>query len=65
MAADHHDPRVLCLDGVYANLTNLGLPFALSGELQSRNLRLESSKWTVRLTNTGFSISQAFLGPWR
>ena len=55
MAAD--STRVLTLDGVYAKLSNLGFPVSLSVEMQSRGLKLDSSNWTVRLSDEGFSIS--------
>lgn len=38
-------------------MSELGLPLSLAVELQSRNLRLDSSLWTARHTNGGYSVS--------
>ena len=45
------------LEGLYAELHRLGLPFSILGELQSRELTLESSAWTVRRSKSGVSVS--------
>ena len=45
--------RVCVLEGIYANMTELGLPLSLAVELQYRGLRLDSSLWTARLSNGG------------
>ena len=49
--------RVCVLEGIYAKMTKLGLPLSLTVELQYRGLRLDSSLWTVRLSNGGYSVS--------
>jgi hypothetical protein len=41
----------------YAELHKLGLPFSISGELQSFQLTLDTSAWTVRRSKSGISIS--------
>jgi hypothetical protein len=48
---------VYVLEGNYTKLSELGLPLSLAVELQSRNLRLDSSLWTARHTNGGYSVS--------
>ena len=45
--------RVCVLEGIYAKMTELGLPLSLAVELQYRGLRLDSSLWTARLSNGG------------
>ena len=45
------------LEGIYAKMTELGLPLSLAVELQYRGLRLDSSLWTVCLSNGGYSVS--------
>ena len=45
------------LEGTYAKMTELGLPLSLAVELQCRGLRLDSSLWTARLSNGGYSVS--------
>ena len=52
---------VCVLEGIYAKMTELGLPLSLAVELQYRSLRLESSLWTVRLSNGGYSVSLFWL----
>ena len=47
----------MALEGIYSKLFRLGLPFSLAGELQSRQLTLDSSVWTVKLTKSGVSVS--------
>ena len=37
-------------------MTELGLPLTLAVELQSRNLRLDSSLWTTRSLNGGYTV---------
>ena len=49
--------RVCVLEGNYARMPELGLPLSLAVELQSRNLRLDSSLWTARSSNGGYSVS--------
>ena len=49
--------RVCVLEGPYAQLSQLGFPLSLAVELQSSNLRLDSSKWSTRRSNGGFSIT--------
>ena len=49
--------RVCVLEGIYAKMTELGLPLSLAVELQSRGLRLNSSLWTARLSNGRYSVS--------
>ena len=49
--------RVCVLEGIYAKMTELGLPLSLAVELQYRGLRLDSSLWTARLSNGGYSVS--------
>ena len=55
MAADAI--RVCVLEGIYAKMTELGLPLSLAVELQYRGLHLDSSLWTARLSNSGYSVS--------
>lgn len=45
------------LEGPYAKMTELGFPLSLAVELQCRGLRLDSSLWTARLSNGGYSVS--------
>ena len=56
MASDG-EACAFALEGVYAALHRLGLPFSLSGELQTRKLTLQQSVWTVKLTKSGISVS--------
>ena len=49
--------RVCVLEGNYAKMTELGLPLSLAVELQTSNLRLDTSLWTARHTNGGYSVS--------
>jgi len=49
--------RVCVLEGIYAKMTELGLPLSLAVELQYRGLHLDSSLWTARLSNSGYSVS--------
>ena len=49
--------RVCVLEGIYARMIELGLPLSLAVELQSRNLRLDSSLWTARSSNGGYTVS--------
>ena len=49
--------RVCVLEGPYAQLSQLGFPLSLAVELQSNNLRLDSSKWSTRRSNGGFSVT--------
>ena len=56
MASDE-DTCSVALEGIYSKLFRLGLPFSLAGELQSRQLTLDSSVWTVKLTKSGVSVS--------
>ena len=49
--------HVCVLEGNHARLTELGLPLSLAVELQSHNLRLDSSLWTARSSNGGYSVS--------
>ena len=51
------DIGVCVLEGIYAKMTELGLPLSLAVELQSRGLRLNSSLWTARLSNGRYSVS--------
>ena len=48
---------VCVLEGNYAKMTELGLPLSLAVELQIRNLHLDTSLWTARHTNGGYSVS--------
>ena len=48
--------RVCVLEGIYGKMTELGLPLSLAVELQYRGLRLDSSLWTARLSNGGYSV---------
>ena len=48
--------HVCVLEGNHARLTELGLPLSLAVELQSHNLRLDSSLWTARSSNGGYSV---------
>ena len=50
--------RVCVLEGIYTKMTELGLPLSLAVELQYRGLRLDSSLWTVRLSNGGYSACE-------
>ena len=52
--------RVCVLEGIYAKMTDLGLPLSLAVELQYRVLRLDSSLWTARLSNGGYSAVSLF-----
>ena len=45
--------RVWVLEGIYAKMTELGLPLSLAVKLQYRGLRLDSLLWTARLSNGG------------
>ena len=56
MASDE-DTCSVALEGIYSKLFRLGLPFSFAGELQSRQLTLDSSVWTVKLTKSGVSVS--------
>ena len=49
--------RVCVLEGIYAKMTELGLPLSLTVKLQYHSLRLDSSVWTARLSNGGYSAS--------
>ena len=46
---------VCVLEGIYAKMTELGLPLLLAVELQYRGLCLDSSLWTAHLSNGGYS----------
>ena len=49
--------RVCVLEGIYTKMTELSLPLSLAVELQYRGLHLDSSLWTARLSNGGYSVS--------
>ena len=56
MASDE-DTCSVALEEIYSKLFRLELPFSLAGELQSRQLTLDSSVWTVKVTKSGVSVS--------
>ena len=49
--------KVAVLEGDFAAICDLGLPFSLSLQLQSSDLKLSEALWTVKSSNTGFSVS--------
>ena len=57
MASGQVSGSSTALEGLYAELHRLGLPFSISGELQSYQLTLDSSAWTVRRSKSGISVS--------
>ena len=57
MASGQESGSSTALEGLYAELHGLGLPFSISGELQSYQLTLDSSAWTVRRSKSGISVS--------
>jgi len=49
---------VCVLEGQYAQLSNLGFPIFLAVELQQGGLCLGNAKWSSRLSDAGFSVSE-------
>ena len=49
--------RVCVLEGLYAQLSNLGFPVSLAVELQQGGLCLDNAKWSSRLSDAGFLVS--------
>ena len=49
--------RVAVLDGDFARLTAMGLPMAISVQLQQMALKLSDALWTAKNSNSGFSVS--------
>ena len=49
--------KVAVIEGDYAELCALGLPLALSLQLQCLNLQLSGALWSARASASGFSVS--------
>ena len=49
--------RVCVLEGLYAQLSNLGFPVSLAVELQQGCLCLDNAKCSSRLSDAGFLVS--------
>ena len=45
------------LEGDYADLCSLGLPLALSLQLQLLDLKLSGALWSAKASTSGFSVS--------
>ena len=49
--------KVALLEGDFAAICDLGLPFSLSLQLQSFGLKLSEAMWTAKSSSFGFSVS--------
>ena len=49
--------KVALLEGDFAAICDLGLPFSLSLQLQSFGLKLSEAMWTAKSSSSGFSVS--------
>ena len=49
--------KVAVLEGEFADLCNLGLPFSVSLQLQEKGLKMREALWTVKSSSSGFSVS--------
>ena len=57
--------KVAVLEGDFAAICGLGLPFSLSLQLQSSDLKLSEAMWTAKSSSSGFSIGcQPILAIW-
>jgi hypothetical protein len=48
--------KVAVLEGEFADLCNLGLPFSVIFQLQEKGLKLPEALWTVKSSGSGFSF---------
>ena len=48
---------IAVLEGEFADLCDLGLPFSISLQLQEKGLKLPEALWTVESSGSGFSLS--------
>ena len=55
--ADKTRIKVAVIEGDYADLCSLGLPLALSLQLQLQDLKLSGALWSARASTSGFSVS--------
>ena len=55
--ADRTRIKVAVLEGNYADLCDLGLPFSLSLQLQVQDLKLSGALWSAKASASGFSVS--------
>ena len=49
--------KVAVLEGDFAAICDLGLPFSLCLHLQSSDLKLCEAMWSAKSSSTGFSVS--------
>jgi len=49
--------KVAVLEGDFAAICDLGLPFSLCLQLQSSDLKLCEATWSAMSSSTGFSVS--------
>ena len=49
--------KVAVLEGDFAAICDLGLPFSLSLQLQSFDLKLSEALWTAKSSSSGFSVN--------
>ena len=57
--------RVVVLKGNFACLSELGIPLPACIQMQSMGLKLGEAQWTVRSTNTGFSVTFFWPTGWK
>ena len=55
--ADKNRIKVAVIEGDYADLCSLGLPLALSLQLQLLDLKLSGALWSAKASASGFSVS--------
>ena len=49
--------RIAVLEGLFCGLHEVGVPFSVSLHLQERKLTFEKAQWTMKHTDSGFSVS--------
>ena len=55
--ADKNRIKVAVIEGDYADLCSLGLPLALSPQLQLQDLKLSGALWSAKTSPSSFSVT--------